>query len=66
MTHKNNNNLFIYTATTNWYTLVTFYSVIIDTRALKKLTAGFNQYIAYKCTQKGADIDRSTKGSVSV
>ena len=42
LTHKNNNNLFIYTVTTNWYTLVTFYGVIIDIKALKKSTAGFN------------------------
>ena len=39
---------------------------MIDTGASKKSTAGFNQYIAYKRTQEGADIDGSTKGSVSV
>ena len=41
-TYKNNNDLFVYIATTNRYTLVTFYSVIINIKALKKLTAGFN------------------------
>ena len=66
MTHKNNDDPFVYIATTNQYTSVTFYGVVIDTGASKKSTAGFNQYIAYKRTQKGADIDRSTKGSVSV
>ena len=66
MTYKNNNNLFVYTATTNQYILVIFYSVIINTGALKKLTAGFSQYIMYKYTQKGVDINRLTKGSVSV
>ena len=47
-TCKNDDDLFVYTVTTNWYTLATFYSIMINTRALKKLTAGFNQYIAYK------------------
>jgi hypothetical protein len=42
LTYKNNDDLFIYTVTINWYTSATFYSVIIDTRALKKSTAGFN------------------------
>jgi hypothetical protein len=41
-TYKNNDDLFIYTVTTNWYTSAIFYGVIIDTKALKKLTVGFN------------------------
>ena len=42
LTCKNNNNPFIYTATTNWYTSAIFYGVMINTKALKKLIAGFN------------------------
>ena len=42
LTCKNNDDLFIYTATTNRYTLATFYGVVINTKALKKLIAGFN------------------------
>ena len=65
-TCKNNDDLFIYTVITNWYTLAIFYGVVIDIGALKKSIASFNQYIAYKYIQEGADIDRLTKGSISV
>ena len=65
-TCKNNDDPFVYTVTTNPYTSATFYGVVIDTGALKKSIAGFNQYIAYKRTQEGADIDKLTKGSISI
>ena len=39
---------------------------MIDTKALKKLIAGFNQYIAYKRIQEGVDINKLTKDSISI
>ena len=50
-------DLFAY-ITTEWYTPKEFYSVMIDTGAFKKSTAGYRQYLVYKTTiNNNMDID---------
>jgi len=53
--------------TTSRYTLGKFYSIIIDTRALKLSTIGWGQYLAYKYTIDTTTlINDSTVGVVYV
>ena len=57
---------FIY-ITTERYTPKEFYSVIIDTSAFKKSTAGYRQYLAYKTTiSENMEIDITQTGAVNV
>ncbi len=39
------------------YTSKEFYGIIIDTGALRRLTAGYSQYLAYKRINKDANIN---------
>jgi hypothetical protein len=55
---------FVYT-TTSQYTADRFYSIMIDTRALKRLTAGYGQYLAYKKVYD-TTIDVTKAGTVNV
>jgi hypothetical protein len=49
------------------YNTSRFYSVMINTRALRVSTAGFGQYLAYQGTiDSNATLDKSTAGAVSV
>jgi hypothetical protein len=49
------------------YNVSRFYGVIIDTRALRVLTTGFGQYLAYQGTiNSNAILDKSTAGAVNV
>jgi hypothetical protein len=62
-------DLFAYSTTTSIsrYNASRFYDVMIDTRALRVLTTGFGQYLAYQGTiDSNATLDKSTAGAVSV
>src|SRR6266702_3792297 len=52
--------------TTERYTPKEFYSIIINTGASKKSTAGYRQYLAYKATNDNADINTTQTGAVNV
>ena len=59
-------DLFIY-ITIERYTPKEFYSVIIDTGALKKSTIGYRQYLIYKATtDNNTDIDITQTGAINV
>ena len=54
MDHKQDPFVYI---TIECYTLKEFYSVIIDIGVLKKSTAGYRQYFAYKAINNNIDIN---------
>ena len=58
-------DLFTY-ITTERYTPKEFYSVIIDTGASKKSTAGYRQYFAYKATNNNTDINTIQTRAVNI
>ena len=59
-------DLFAY-ITTECYTPKEFYSIIIDTGALKKSTTGYRQYLAYRTTtDNNTDINTLQTGAVNV
>src|SRR6266705_1993197 len=59
-------DLFAY-ITTERYTPKEFYSVMIDTSASKKSTAGYRQYLVYKATTNdNVNIDITQTGAVNV
>jgi hypothetical protein len=59
-------DLFAY-ITIERYTPKEFYSVIINTGASKKSTAGYGQYLIYKTTtSNNTDIDTMQTGAVNV
>ena len=62
--HNNDLDLFAY-ITTSQYTSNKFYRIIINTGALKRLTAGYRQYLAYRETQNTA-IDTLKAGAINV
>ena len=58
-------DLFIY-ITTECYTPKEFYSVIINTSALKKSTVGYGQYLAYKATNNNINFNTTQTRAVNV
>ena len=59
-------DLFVY-ITTEHYTPKEFYSVMINTGAFKKSTAGYRQYFAYRTTTNdNIDIDITQTGAVNI
>ena len=53
--------------TTERYTPKEFYSVIIDTGASKKSTAGYRQYLTYKATTNdNTDINTTQTGAINI
>ena len=58
-------DLFIY-ITTEYYTPKEFYSIIINTGASKKSTAGYSQYLAYKATNNYIDINTTQTKAINI
>ena len=59
-------DLFTYT-TIEHYTPKEFYSVMIDTGAFKKSTAGYRQYLIYKTTtNNNTDINTTQTGAINI
>ena len=48
------------------YTPKEFYSVIININALKKSTAGYRQYLAYKAINNNIDINTIQTGAINI